>query len=159
MLTLDKKTVTQFEAEGIERLKVFFYEAGCSGTKINMETEFEITEDLVCLSHPEWSEGSSELAWNNTQHMDSSAKSSEWHSYKFELYVPKTDKQYLENASITRVVVADHTGVAKTRYIFASDDVEDRCGCGTSFAFEKPAPKIDLEKLKQMRENFKKQQT
>ena len=73
--------------------------------------------------------------------------------------MPKTDKQYLENASITRVVVADHTGVAKTRDIFASDDVEDRCGCGTSFAFEKPAPKIDLEKLKQMRENFKKQQT
>jgi Fe-S cluster assembly iron-binding protein IscA len=74
--------------------------------------------------------------------------------YGFELYVPKTDRQYLENAKITRVVVADHTGEEKVRYIFASDDVEDRCGCGTSFAFEKPAPKIDLVKLKLMRENF-----
>jgi hypothetical protein len=40
------------------------------------------------------------------------------------------------------------------RYIFSSEEVEDRCGCGTSFAFEKPAPKINLEKLKNMRENF-----
>jgi len=29
--------------------------------------------------------------------------------YGFELYVPKSDREYLENASITRVVVADHT--------------------------------------------------
>jgi hypothetical protein len=47
--------------------------------------------------------------------------------YGFELYVPKTDREHLENAKITRVVVADHTGEAKTRYIFASDEVEDRC--------------------------------
>ena len=126
MLTLDKKTVTEFESEGIHKLKVFFYEAGCSGTKINMETDFEVDSEI--------------------EQLDS--------EYGFELYVPKTDKQYLENASITRVVKADHTGIAKTRYIFASDDVEDRCGCGTSFAFEKPAPVIDLEKLKKMRENF-----
>jgi Fe-S cluster assembly iron-binding protein IscA len=75
--------------------------------------------------------------------------------YGFEVYVPKTDREYLENAKITRVVVADHTGEAKSRYIFASDEVEDRCGCGTSFAFEKPVPVIDLEKLKLLRLNFK----
>lgn len=126
MLQLDKKTVTEFETEWIQKLKVFFYEAGCSGTKINMETEFEVSDEIEKLVSEYW----------------------------FELYVPKTDKKYLENASITRVVVADHTGEAKSRYIFASDEVEDRCGCGTSFAFEKPTPKIDLEKLKLMRENF-----
>jgi hypothetical protein len=75
--------------------------------------------------------------------------------YKFDVYVPKTDKIHLENTRITRVVVADHTGEAKARYIFASDEIEDRCGCGTSFAFEKPVPVIDLEKLKLLRANFK----
>ena len=127
MLTLDKKTVAQFENSWVEKLKVFFYEAWCSGTKIDMETDFEISDEIDKLES----------------------------EYAFELYVPKTDREYLENAKITRVVVADHTGIKKTRYIFASDDVEDRCWCGTSFAFEKPAPIIDLEKLKLLRQNFK----
>ncbi len=127
MLTLDKKTVSEFQGSWVKKLKVFFYEAGCSGTKIDMETDFEISDEIDKLES----------------------------EYKFDLYVPKTDRQYLENAKITRVVVADHTGEAKARYIFASDEVEDRCWCGTSFAFEKPVPKIDLEKLKLLRENFK----
>jgi len=127
MLQLDKKTVSEFEVAGVEKLKVFFYEAWCSGTKIDMSSDFEINDDIVKLESEYW----------------------------FDLYVPKTDREHLENASITRVVVADHTGIAKTRYIFASDEVEDRCGCGTSFAFEKPAPKVDLEKLRKLRENFK----
>ena len=55
---------------------------------------------------------------------------------------------------ITRTVTADHTGQEKTRYIFSNPKVEDRCGCGTSFAFEKKVPKIDLEKLKLLRERF-----
>ena len=99
MLTLDKKTVSEFENAGVERLKVFFYEAGCSGTKIDMSTEFDIEDSIVKLES----------------------------EYGFDVYVPKTDKKYLENAKITRVVVADHTGEAKARYIFASDEVEDRC--------------------------------
>lgn len=127
MLRLDKKTITELEEAGIGKLKVFFIEAGCSGTKIEMETAFELSGEIDKLES----------------------------EYSFDLYVPKTDKKYLENAKITRVVVADHTWVAKTRYIFASDEVEDRCGCGTSFAFEKPVPKIDLEKLKLLRKNFK----
>ena len=126
MLQLDKKTVSEFQEAWVKKLKVFFYEAGCSGTKINMETEFQVDETLDELES----------------------------AYEFHLYVPKTDTQYLANASITRVKKADHTGIEKIRYIFASDDVEDRCGCGTSFAFEKPSPKIDLEKLRQLRQNF-----
>lgn len=127
MLTLDKKTVSEFEAAGVKKLKVFFINAGCSGTKIDMSSDFEINHEVNKLES----------------------------EYGFELYVPKTDREYLENAKITRVVVADHTGEAKARYIFAHDDVEDRCWCGTSFAFEKPVPKIDLEKLKLLRQNFK----
>lgn len=127
MLTLDKKTVSEFEDSWVVKLKVFFYEAGCSWTKIDMSTEFDVVDEIDKLES----------------------------EYGFELYVPKSDREYLENAKITRVVVADHTGEAKARYIFAHDDVEDRCGCGTSFAFEKPVPKIDLEKLRQLRQNFK----
>lgn len=127
MLKLDKKTVTEYEEARVEKLKVFFIDAGCSGTKIQMETEFELNNEIDKLES----------------------------EYEFALYVPKSDRKYLENASITRVVVADHTWIAKSRYIFASDEVEDRCGCGTSFAFEKPVPKVDLEKLKLLRQNFK----
>ena len=126
MLTLDKKTISEFENSWVEKLKVFFYEAWCSGTKIDMRTQFDVSDEIDKLES----------------------------EYNFELYVPKSDREYLENAKITRVVVADHTWEAKARYIFASDDVEDRCGCWTSFAFEKPAPVIDMDKLRLMRENF-----
>jgi len=102
MLKLDKKTVAEFEDSWVKKLKVFFYEAGCSGTKINMETDFEVEESIDRLES----------------------------DYGFELYVPKTDREHLEHASITRVVVA-------------------------SFAFEKPVPKVDLEKLRLLRQNFK----
>ena len=127
MLRLDPKTITQFEAEGIEKLKVFFYTAGCSGKKVDMTTDFEVDESLIQI----------ESCW------------------KFDLYVETLDKEKLENARITKVVKADHTGKEKIRYIYSSDDVLDRCGCGTSFGFEKKIPKIDLSKLKDMKKNFK----
>ncbi len=127
MLQLDKKTVSEFENAGVKQLKVFFYEAGCSGNKIDMLTDFEITDELEQIKS----------------------------EYLFDIYIPKTDKIHLENAKITRVVKADHTGQEQVRYIFTSEEVLDRCGCGTSFAFEKKQPKIDLDKLRKMRENFK----
>ena len=131
MLQLDKKTVSEFESSWVTKLKVFFYEAGCSWKKIDMSSDFEIGDEIDKLKS----------------------------DYGFTLYVPKIDREHLENAKITRVIVADHTWEAKTRYIFASSEVEDRCWCGTSFAFEKPVPKIDLEKLKKLRENFRKNLT
>jgi len=65
MLKLDKKTVSEFEEAWIEKLKVFFYEAGCSGTKIDMSTEFEIDTNIDKLES----------------------------EYGFELYVPKSDRE------------------------------------------------------------------
>ena len=128
MLQLDQKFITELENSAVEKIKVFFYNAGCSGTKINIETDFELTDDVEELES----------------------------SYAFKLYVPKRDKEHLENARITRTVKADHTGQEKVRFIFTSEEVEDRCGCGTSFAFEKKAPKVDLAKLAELRKNFKK---
>ena len=45
-------------------------------------------------------------------------------------------------------------GKEKNRYIFSNEKILDRCGCGTSFSFEKKKVKIDLEKLKKLKENF-----
>ena len=126
MLQLDPKTISELEQSWTEKLKVFFYEAGCSGNKVDMTTEFEVTDDLEKL------EG----------------------KYQFDIYVETKDKKNLENARVTKVVKADHTGKEKIRYIYSSDDVEDRCWCGTSFAFEKKKPKIDLEKLKNLKSNI-----
>ena len=143
MLQLDKKTVSELESTWVEKLKVFFIEAGCSGTKIQMETEFELSDELI--------EVESNLPLKKGVPDEGGGG--------IICYVPKTDFKYLENVSITRVVKADHTGIAKTRYIFTSEEVEDRCWCWTSFAFEKPVPKINLEKLKILRENFKNNNT
>lgn len=131
MLQLDKKTISEFEQAWVEKLKIFLYEAWCSGNKIDMTIDFEISDDIEELNS----------------------------EYLFKLFVPKTDRLHLENVKITRVLKADHTGQEQVRYIFTSEEVEDRCGCGTSFAFEKPVPKIDLEKLKLMRQNFRNKNT
>lgn len=126
MLQLDPKTISELEHSWTEKLKVFFYEAWCSGNKVDMTTHFKVTDDLEILES----------------------------EYSFDLYVEIKDKKNLENARITKVVKADHTGKEKIRYIYSSDDVEDRCWCGTSFAFEKKKPKINLEKLKNLKSNF-----
>ena len=126
MLILDKKMVAHFEEQWLEKIKVFFYEAGCSGTKIEVSTDFDVDESLEKMKS----------------------------EYGFELYIEEKDKEKLESARVTRVVVADHTGEEKVRYVFWSEQILDRCGCGTSFGFEKPVPKIDLEKLRKLRERF-----
>ncbi|MCH8518592.1 hypothetical protein LAT59_02435 [Candidatus Gracilibacteria bacterium] len=127
MLQLDKKFLAELEESGVEKLKVFLYEAGCSGKKVGVEAEFDIDEDLEILE-----------------------------SNFSQIFIPHTDRVYLENGRLTRTSKADHTGKEKIRYIFTSEEIQDRCGCGTSFAFEKKKPKIDFEKLKNMKANFNK---
>jgi Fe-S cluster assembly iron-binding protein IscA len=127
MLELDKKFLKELEEAWVQKLKVFLYEAGCSGTKVSVETEFQRDESV--------------------EHLESNFS---------QLYTPKSDAIHLRNGRLTKTVKADHTGQEKVRYIFSSEEIQERCGCGTSFAFEKKKPKIDLEKLRKMRENFKK---
>jgi len=127
MLILDKKMVSHYEEQWAERVKVFFYEAGCSGTKIEVSTDFDVDEDLEMVDS----------------------------QYGFGVYIEKKDRDKLDEGRITRVVVADHTWEEKVRYVFSSEQILDRCGCGTSFGFEKPVPKIDLEKLRKLRADFK----
>ena len=58
---------------------------------------------------------------------------------------------------ITRVVIADHTGKEKVRYIYKWEEVKWRCGCGSSFNFgEEKKPKLDLSKLRDFKKNLNK---
>lgn len=124
-MKLDKKLTAEIQEKWIEKIKVFFYDAGCSGSKVNIVfDDFEIDESLV-----------------KTQD-------------EFAIYVEKEDEEKFEWCSITRVQKADHSWEVKTRYIYASEKVLDRCGCGSSFWFEKKKPKIDLAKLKDLKTRF-----
>ena len=76
--------------------------------------------------------------------------------YSFDVYVNKSDKEKFNWAIITKTITADHTWKEKIRYIFSNEKVKERCGCWSSFSFEKKVPKIDLSKLKEMKNKFKK---
>jgi hypothetical protein len=47
MLKIDKKTIQTFLDNGVKKIKVFFYEAGCSGTKVDISSEFDMTDNLI----------------------------------------------------------------------------------------------------------------
>lgn len=126
MFKLDKNTVLDLQERKVEKIKIFFYDAWCSGTKLNIVEDFDVSDDLEKLD----------------------LKAS------FDVYVEKHDKEKFDGAIITRTVIADHTWIAKSRYVFSNQKVLDRCGCGTSFSFVKKKITIDLEKLKKLKENF-----
>lgn len=128
-MKLDKKTVLDFIERKIDKIFVYFYDAWCSWTKVSISENFDITNSLHKL---------------------------DLSSSPFEVYVEKKDLEKFDWAVITRTVVADHTWIEKIRYIFSNEKILDRCGCWTSFSFEKKKPKIDLDKLKLLREKFKK---
>lgn len=128
-MKLDKKTVLDLIERKVEKIFVYFYEAGCSWNKVDIKEDFEITDDLEKL---------------------------ELSSSPFSVYVEKKDKQKFAWSIITRTVSADHTWKEKIRFIFSNDQVVDRCGCGSSFSFEKKSPKFDLSKLKDFKNNLTK---
>jgi hypothetical protein len=53
MIHFDKKTLEHWEKEGVQNISLFFYESGCAGTKIGVETqkladcESEIKQDSL----------------------------------------------------------------------------------------------------------------
>lgn len=127
-INLDKNFLKFLEEKKVEKIKIFFYEAWCSGLKIDiLFDDFEISENLEEF----------ENIWN------------------LRIFVEKKDKQKFENAQIIRTVKADHTWVEKVRFMFLNTNlVKDRCGCGSSFSFEKKKPKINFENLKNLKKNF-----
>lgn len=129
-MKLDKKTVLDLIERKVEKIFVYFYDAWCSWTKVWIKENFEINGDLEKL---------------------------DLSSSPFYVYVEKKDFDKFKNAIITKTVSADHTWKEKVRYIFTNEEVVDRCGCGSSFSFWKKVPKFDLNKLKDLKSNFKKQ--
>ncbi|MDD2870516.1 MAG: hypothetical protein PHS49_00870 [Candidatus Gracilibacteria bacterium] len=129
-MKLDKSTVLDLINRKVEKILVYFYDAGCSGTKVNIKEDFEITDELSKL---------------------------ELKSSPFDVYVETKDADKFKGSIITKTITADHTGKEKVRYIFSNEQVKDRCGCGSSFSFgEKKKPKIDINKLKDLKNKFKK---
>lgn len=128
-INLDKNFVNFLEEKNIWKIKIFFYEAGCSGLKIDVIfDDFDILEDLEKIQN----------------------------IWKTEIFIEKKDKNKFENAKIMRTIKADHTWNEKIRYIFLTEKIKDRCGCWSSFSFEKKKPKINFENLKNLKNNFKK---
>lgn len=129
-MKLDKSTVLDLMNRKVEKILVYFYDAWCSGTKVNIKDDFEITDELQKL---------------------------ELKSSPFDVYVEKKDFDKFTGAVITKTISADHTWKEKIRYIFSNEKVKDRCGCWSSFSFwEKKKVKLDLSKLKDLKNNFKK---
>ena len=131
MLKLDKNTIARFEAEGIKKIKIFFYNAGCSGTKIDITSEFSPFDVVLIATNA-----------------------------SFEVYVDTHEQEKFIDCSITMLLPKanqdnPHLAWNKVKYIYASDKVIERCGCWTSFGFSKKAPKFHLENLKNLGKNFK----
>lgn len=132
MLKLDKNTIARFETQGVKKVKIFFYSAGCSGTKIDMTSEFILDETLASIIT----------------------------NAPFEVYVEKQEHEKFEDCNITMLPPKTqnnnpHLAWNKEKYIYTSDRVVERCGCWTSFGFTKKAPKFHLENLKNLGKNFK----
>ncbi|MDD3793425.1 MAG: hypothetical protein PHI37_01315 [Candidatus Gracilibacteria bacterium] len=127
-MKLDKNTVLDLINRKVEKILVYFYDAGCSGTKVDIKEDFIVDDSLEKL---------------------------ELSSSPFFVYVEKKDKNKFKNSIITKTITADHTGKEKIRYIFNNEQIKDRCGCGSSFSFDKKTPKFDLSKLKDFKNNLK----
>ncbi len=126
MLKLDKNFLNYLLENKIKKVKIFFYKAGCSWTKIDVIFDDFLEKDLLNIM-------------------------SIW---EVKIFVEENDKEKFENGVITRTIIADHTWAEKIRYVFINKDIKERCGCGSSFSFEKKVPKIDLNKLKDLKKNF-----
>lgn len=132
MLKLDKHTLAHFREAGSRKIKVFFYDAGCSGTKLDIMSDFQITLELILIET----------------------------NADFEVYVEGKDKEKFENCSVTMLIPKKnnenpHLAGNKIKYIYTSDRVVERCGCGTSFGFTKKIPTFHLENLKNIGKIFK----
>lgn len=127
-INLDKNFIKFLEEKNIKKIKIFFYEAWCSGLKIDiLFDDFEILDDLEKF----------ENIWN------------------IEIFVEKKDKEKFENSQIIRTIKADHSWIEKVRFLFVNTNlVKDRCGCGSSFSFEKKKLNINFENLKNFKKNF-----
>lgn len=125
MLKISQNIIDDLKERKVEKVKIFFYSSWCSWTKVDLEEDFEVTDRLVIIQKNDF----------------------------FDIFVLKKDFEKFENSIITRVDVKKdeenkHLKWKKYKYIFSNEKIKDRCGCWTSFSFEKKKLKLNLEKLK-----------
>lgn len=125
-LKLSENIVLDLEKRKVKKIKIFFYKSWCSGTKVDILEEDFDEKSLVQLKT----------------------------EYDFWVYVEEKDEEKFENTIITKTIKKDHTGNEKIRYIFTSNNIQERCGCWSSFSFEKLKPKINIQKLKELKNKF-----
>lgn len=126
MLKLSKNIIDELNARDVKKIKIYFYNSWCSGTKVGIiEDDFEVSW-LIKLDL----------------------------NYDFIVYVEQKDLEKFQHCMITKVSNTDHTWKEKVSYIYSSDWVKERCGCGSSFSFEKKFPKLNLDKLKWLKNKF-----
>lgn len=115
-LNIDEKILKSFKEK---ELKVYFYESGCEGTKINFETNFEKDWlDFIEL-------------------------------FNVKIFFERKDKENLNEWKIILKIENNWWHSNEDKYIFLSDKIKSRCGCATSFSFEnKLIDSNKLKKLK-----------
>ncbi len=105
-------------------IKIFFYNSWCEGTKIDLTSDFE-TKDLEKI----------EISGKNIYFSPEDGKNLDGGKV-----IPKTSN------------VEGHGGKAK--YLFISPKIQSRCGCATSFSFQRKL--IDTEKINRLKGVFTK---
>lgn len=105
-------------------IKVFFFTSGCEWTKVNITWEFE----------KNW--------LKNTQINGKN------------IYFEESDEKNLDWAKILIKQSTNWEHWKNDKYLFISPKVQSRCGCATSFSFERKL--IDKEKLNKLKVAFKK---
>jgi hypothetical protein len=123
-LEIDKSILDKFWDE----IKVFFYEAWCEWTKINITEDFE--KDWLSFFELNWKKVFYEKKDENN--LDS------WKIF------PKKEDNLEQNS--------EHS--ENDKYLFISPKVKWRCGCATSFSFERKL--IDKDKLNKLKNVFRK---
>lgn len=145
MIKIDKKTLVEFQKNGVKKIHVFFYDAGCSGTKVDIETEFDVEGLELVAVFPDLDD-----EWKPVNNPPL-----EWEG--IEVYIIPANKDKFDGAMVTKIREKSdnpHLQGVKDKYIFSNPKIEDRCWCGTSFSFEKKVPKINLEKLRLLKDRF-----
>ncbi|MCP4524061.1 MAG: hypothetical protein GY828_07635 [Candidatus Gracilibacteria bacterium] len=147
MIKIDKKTLLEFQDKQVKKIHVFFYEAGCSGMKVDIEFDFNETElELVAIFPDLDGEG---VPIHNPPLQGEGIK----------VYIEGKNKEQFDGATITKIRTQSdnpHLKGKKERYIFSNPKIQDRCGCGTSFSFDRKKPKINLKNLQLLKKTFRK---
>lgn len=119
-LEIEKNILDKFWRE----IKVFFYEAWCEWTKINITEDFK--KDWLSFF---------ELNWKK-------------------IFYEKKDENNLDWWKIFSKTETNSEHSQNDKYLFISPKIKWRCGCATSFSFERKL--IDKDKLNKLKNAFKK---